>query len=351
MMKWLQIFSLLAFVLIMGCATTQKVIVKEEPVTKVKPAEMVTITAPNGENLREWPNGKKIGEAENGAEFEVLMRRGNWIEIKHPDLGSAWVWAPSAGKKKVDIISLPFLLGNKKELIHIDSLASILGPPAEVDHLGAGVYKYTYLEWVDNHAVYGVKNMTALSILIDKESRGVFHAEVKLPPFVGKADELLRELGLPKKKSSGGGFEMARYEKQFPSIPRLDLMRVKGDFKKFSHAIAWKYSPLAWKKLKIEALTPKVDNKDLQLAVTLLNQHPSLSISAPQLKVSLYEGTRKIDTWTLDPADIKIGPGESKEVMLPVAYDPSGLDLGKASFTADIINAYAVPNSVSTELP
>lgn len=54
------------------------------------------------ENLRNAPNGQKIGELSRSAEMEVLEEKDKWVKVKI----TAWIWKPSTTPDKAQIAKL-----------------------------------------------------------------------------------------------------------------------------------------------------------------------------------------------------------------------------------------------------
>ena len=76
------------------------------PEAAEEPAEEVVIATDAGkiltvqvktENVREWPNGPKLGKLFKGEQIKVLKRVGNWVQFTHEDFDKAYIWAPSVG--------------------------------------------------------------------------------------------------------------------------------------------------------------------------------------------------------------------------------------------------------------
>ncbi len=51
------------------------------------------------ENLRNAPNGKKIGTLMEGAETAVIQEQGNWVRVQV----TGWIWKPSLSKIKLSM--------------------------------------------------------------------------------------------------------------------------------------------------------------------------------------------------------------------------------------------------------
>ncbi len=106
-MKHIWILAFAALAVWWGCT----------PSTVKKPAEAplppVAYTIPNDsgkvkvvlktENVRETPNGEKIGTIKKGERVTVLRRIGNWVEFDSRHYVGGYIWAPSLGYAYINI--------------------------------------------------------------------------------------------------------------------------------------------------------------------------------------------------------------------------------------------------------
>ena len=66
----------------------------------------LTVTV-KSENVRQKPNGARLGSIRKGDKLTVIKRVGNWIHFTNPRFQEAYIWAPSVGYAYQNIYS-PF---------------------------------------------------------------------------------------------------------------------------------------------------------------------------------------------------------------------------------------------------
>ncbi len=106
-MKYTWFIIGLGFLILWGCAPST---VKKAPRKPLPPAEY-SIPNDSGktkivlktENVRETPNGEKIGTIRKGERVTVLRRIGNWVEFDSRNFVEAYIWAPSLGYPYINL--------------------------------------------------------------------------------------------------------------------------------------------------------------------------------------------------------------------------------------------------------
>ncbi len=328
-----------------GLEITEKETVEQEPL----PVYEVIVEK---ENLRRSANGEKVNEALAGEKFSVLNRRGNWCEVIKSEENQGtdstttfWIWAPSLGFEKCNVISVKRLLGGKGVRNNYDSLKTFLGESTGQRRSPAGITRYIYTNSnEDGTTLFGTKRFSELILHVDDHSMVVLSAEIKLMPFQGAANELLGSLGFAEIKPSGSDFERVEYVRKFSGVDQLTMFRYRGDFKKFSHVVAEKFPTNSWRRnVKITDKKAELENGTLSVIMTLSNSSTGWAYAGPSIDVSIFEGSKSIGNWLLGPGAIRLEPGESREVKFPLPIDPSAIDKTKISLTAELKDVTIVP--------
>ncbi|MBZ0266430.1 hypothetical protein K8I28_17365 [bacterium] len=338
--------ALILIFLIAGCAgpgrKTKPPALEEQQEKEIQETVSVQVER---ENLRQNPNGDKVGEVELGQTFVMVQRRGNWTQIQHPTHGEVWIWSPSLGNERVNPMSPSLILGKAKEYRNIDSVVSVLGHPTNVEEMAPGLYIYHYNnQWTSGSTRFGTDRFTQLKVWVDATTKRTFRYEIELPPYNGDAAGLLSQLGLRDVKASGNDFERSRYERKFPGIERLDLLRPNGDFRKFSSVVADKLIPDRWQRMVIVTDQKAKQYEDrMEIVVTLQNNDSKIAYVAPVIDVTLVEGRAKVGSWRLGPVPGRLSAGNSAEFVFPVPFDPTALDFSKLGVNVVMSNMIAVP--------
>lgn len=69
----------------------------EEDIEMTTDAEKILEVQVKSENVRDVPNGKKLGQLSKGERIKVVKRVGNWVQFTHAKYKNAYIWAPSVG--------------------------------------------------------------------------------------------------------------------------------------------------------------------------------------------------------------------------------------------------------------
>lgn len=298
------------------------------------------------ENLRAAPNGRKIGEALRGDQFPVVLRRGNWVQLDHPDLGEAWIWAPSLGYDSLNPMDVHMWLGTGSAPLPLDSLTIRFGPPMGVEPFGGAAVRYIYNNRTfGGGTTFGTYAFEAVHATIDRGTRSVVAVEFVLPPFEGKSGELLPALGLHAAKSTNTNFDRARYDDRFKGISRVDLVFEQSNFERIATARAWRYNPERWRDY-VDVNEQKVtigDNDQLVLEMWVTNRDESRAYAGPQAELELRIGGQSLGTWSLGPGDVRVGPGEKKMFRLAIPLKASRVDVKQVAARAELTDMLVLP--------
>ena len=99
-------FCLLLLACPKAVKTPEQTPLSDDQVFATDAGNELTVTV-KSENVRQKPNGKRLGSLRKGAELTVLKRVGNWIHFTSPKFEKAYIWAPSVGYAYQNIYS-PF---------------------------------------------------------------------------------------------------------------------------------------------------------------------------------------------------------------------------------------------------
>ncbi len=108
-MKYIGILVSMAVLMWWGCQP--RTVKPTQP--PAPPAEAYTIPSDSGkvkvvlktENVREAPNGPKIGTIRKGEKITVIRRMGNWVEFDSRYYVGGFIWAPSVGYPYINLYS------------------------------------------------------------------------------------------------------------------------------------------------------------------------------------------------------------------------------------------------------
>jgi hypothetical protein len=345
------LFVLVVLVLLAACAGQQETL-PPPPVdsTAVEEDQRVTVQVAI-ENLRETPNGTKVGETTSGSEYVFIERRGNWVQLKDPVRDGVWIWAPSVGFPKVNPLAMSLWVGGDQPQT-VDSLTEIIGAPIQVEAYGGGLYQYHYVNMVAGRegTLFGTSTFRAIEILVDRETREVLFVGIELPPYQGSAKDLLRVIGLPEVRSTSTNFEHALYTDKFAGISTVEFLFEKSDFNKIGQISALRYSVVEYE-TALTAGEKKIvhEGNQLILSMEVTNTSGDFAFAGPEVAVELVEGDRNLGAWVLGPINARIEPGETEILFEPIPLSDAGIDVNRVGARAEIVSAITVRAGVVSQ--
>ncbi|MBD3167078.1 hypothetical protein GF324_10795 [bacterium] len=345
--------GLVALLLLAGCGGPKQV---QQPPPVDQPEEVeapsepeypqVTVVVPK-ENLRDAPNGAKVGEAVQGATFDLYERRGNWARISHPERDYVWIWTPSLGMDRVNVIDLTLLLGREEGIRRTDDLLAVLGEPTDTKKEGMGVSRWIYQNMLPGKdMLFGTRKFQMLGLLVDESGGTVLQADITLAPYEGDVDGLLSLIGLPDKHPTKSGFDEVLFRNVYRGLYEVILTRRSGDLTKFEMVQAWKYNPERWmKQVVVNDRRAVNENGTLSVVLDVENTDDELSYSSPMVSVQMRRAGRELGRWQLGPAELHLSPGEVGEIRFALPLDPSSVNLATVELKAEISHMFVVPTT------
>jgi hypothetical protein len=304
----------------------------------------VTVTAAQ-ENVRATPNGDIVAKAHRGERYPTTMRRGNWVEIVHPDAGRAWIWAPSLeGMGSVNPMDLTLWLGGADGPATEPELKRIFGPPTMIQPITTVAVIYTWENGRDG-ALFGDNRFRTVQTWVDVATREVVRVAFELPPFEGEYKELLSRLALPEKRGKAD-FERVRFNHAFAGISLLEMLYYEGDIRRIATVVADRFAPGGWHTEVSVGEGKKAtigEDGNLVLVMPLSNQSRSVAWGAPLVDVEMYVGSRPEGSWRLGPGGLRLEPGEAAELRLPMPVEAASVDMMKTSVSANIVEMLPLP--------
>jgi len=339
--KYSSVVSVIVLVLFLaGCAGTKKTTTTDQYEELVQVSLKV-----EKENLRDAPNGNKVGEAHQGDILGLVERRGNWCQIHNETLGNVWIWGPSLGYTSVSPLNIRSWIGDASTAASEKSILEVFGRPTSVEMLGSHLAVYHYNNYVEQgQTLFGTHQIVATKVYLDRRSRTVSQVELVLPPFKGNTKKAIPALGLPSVKSSGIDFERARYINKFAGISVLELKFLKGDFEKIESVSAFRTAPELWRrKLDVSDKKVTIVNGKLALQMTLTNNDQVNAYASPKAEVELYQGSKYLGKWNVQQDDFIVDPGKTVVTTMPIPVEAHLVEVKKVAARAEILQMYVLP--------
>ncbi len=333
-----------------GCLAPVKKPEEEEII--LEPKQIMLIINVDKENLRAAPNGVKIGEAIRGESFLLLLRRGNWCEIKHPNHETCWIWAPSVGFPLINPLNLNFFFGISDSSF-TDNFMDRFGQPTEESYYSSRIVIYRYRNMLEGGTtLFGTDRFHEIRLWIHRATLMIICAEIELPPFEGEASSLLTQLGLPNEMNSTlSNFDFVRYDAVFRKIARLDLNRLPGDLTKFQSVIAHRYDPIRWREtVQVREKSARQNESSLEVVLTLVSRDRDLTYVAPIAEISLTEDSRMLGRWEIGPVEAYLAPWDTVKALFNLPVDTGTLNLSALDVSAKLTSLTPVPTLYYTPL-
>lgn len=331
-------------VLLAGCAGTRKGTKEavEEPglqVVKISVAK---------ENLRDAPQGEKIGEAVKGQSFRLVQRRGNWCEVSSEGVPDAWIWSASLGYSKINPLDLSLWLGLKGNGQDVDGLTALFGAPVEVKTVNPQLVIY---EYPNADELFGTGQFESVQAWVDRATRAVVRVQFDLPPYVGKRMGLLAEMGLPKLKASKTDFDHSLYLDKFEAAGSVEMIFVEGSFDKIRTVVADRYNgELSDRFIDIREKKVTIEDDYLTLELTMKNTSTSVAFSSPSVELELVENGRNLGTWVLGPGNVRLDPGQEKTFRMPIPLKAATVNVKQVGARSELTDMFVVPPTGGTSL-
>ena len=161
------------------------------------------------ENVRAYPNGRKLGKLRRGSQVTVKKRAGNWILFENRQFPDAYIWAPSVGYAYQNLYSQAFYFNPDKnrfhDIIYFQRIFSQKGQRREVltssyelffKDTGLGSHDETI---IDGGAVSQQSIEHGITFFVDKKTQEIRKIRVDYFRPVKGYENALKKSGLPVK--------------------------------------------------------------------------------------------------------------------------------------------------------
>ncbi len=218
MKKTLLSLLVIGSLLAVSCVSKATKTTPEAPGTKPPVVEKIIATDAGkiltvqvkSENVREFPNGPKLGKMYKGEQIKVLKRVGNWVEFTHEDFDKAYIWAPSVGYAYTNLYSPFFYYDTTKQsfrdVAYFQNFFSERGQRRQeinssyelfFKNIGLGSHESTILDLVSASQQVVEHGIT---LFVDKQNNRVRKVRVDYLRLVKGYPKALKKSGLPVKK-------------------------------------------------------------------------------------------------------------------------------------------------------